>query len=296
MQVGVRSGGRDSSAIRASRGGQPDGPCCPWQTDVTTGMRLTLRRRILCDMKHDDLWRQRQSGRQSVSSISSGAVAGLLVFPAGDGGDRRRDRRRGRVADSLPAGAPRPKAAAVHHLEVPLHEGRPNHAGRPGIRATGLDELPQFINILRGDMSAVGPRPLTEFDVARLGWLARRYDFRWRVLPGLTGLAQVTEASSGRQSLGLDRRYVARPSLLLDVRLLAVSFAINAFGKRRVRRLLVRLRRGSPVPGDWRRSGEIFSRPPELLIFCASHDSSHGVRHWWPVSAGSRTARSGDEP
>ena len=123
-----------------------------------------------------------------------------------------------------------------------MRDGRITRIGRV-LRATGLDELPQFINILCGDMSAVGPRPLTESDVLRLGWMAPRYDFRWRVLPGLTGLAQVIEARSGRLSLGLDRRYVARQSLLLDVRLVAVSFAINALGKRRARRLLVRSRR-----------------------------------------------------
>jgi len=117
-----------------------------------------------------------------------------------------------------------------------MRDGRVTRVGRV-LRATGLDELPQFINILRGDMSAVGPRPLTEADAERLGWMAPRYDFRWRVAPGLTGLAQVTEARSGRMSIGLDRRYVARQSLWLDVRLVAVSFAINALGKRRVRRL-----------------------------------------------------------
>lgn len=122
-----------------------------------------------------------------------------------------------------------------------MRDGRVTRVGRM-LRATGLDELPQFINILRGDMSAVGPRPLTAADVTRLGWTAPRYDFRWRVLPGLTGLAQVTVASSGRLSLGLDRRYVSRQSLSLDLRLVAVSFAINALGKRRVRWLLIRLR------------------------------------------------------
>ena len=106
------------------------------------------------------------------------------------------------------------------------------------LRATGLDELPQFLNILRGDMSAVGPRPLTESDVRRLGWDAPRYDFRWRVRPGLTGLAQVVGATTDRLSASLDRCYVARQSLSLDVRLVAVSFAINAVGKARVRQLL----------------------------------------------------------
>ena len=123
-----------------------------------------------------------------------------------------------------------------------MREGRTTRVGRM-LRATGLDELPQFVNILRGDMSAVGPRPLTESDVMRLGWMAPRYDFRWRVLPGLTGLAQVVEVRSGRLSLVLDRRYVACQSLWLDVRLVAVSFAINALGKRRVRQLLARPRR-----------------------------------------------------
>jgi lipopolysaccharide/colanic/teichoic acid biosynthesis glycosyltransferase len=123
-----------------------------------------------------------------------------------------------------------------------MRDGRITRVGRL-LRATGLDELPQFINILRGEMSAVGPRPLTEFDVTRLGWTTPRYDFRWRVLPGLTGLAQVTETRSGRLSLGLDRRYVAHRTLSLDVCLVAVSFAINALGKRRVRRLLIRSRR-----------------------------------------------------
>jgi len=120
-----------------------------------------------------------------------------------------------------------------------MRDGRITRVGRM-LRATGLDELPQFINILRGEMSAVGPRPLTESDVERLGWTAPRYDFRWRVLPGLTGLAQVSAPRSGRLSLGLDRCYVARRSLSLDVRLVALSFAVNALGKKRVRRLLIR--------------------------------------------------------
>jgi lipopolysaccharide/colanic/teichoic acid biosynthesis glycosyltransferase len=120
-----------------------------------------------------------------------------------------------------------------------MRAGRITRVGRL-LRATGLDELPQFINILRGDMSAVGPRPLTESDVTRLGWTTPRYDFRWQVPPGLTGLAQVTEGRSGRLSLGLDRRYVTRQTLSLDACLVALSFAINALGKERVRRLLIR--------------------------------------------------------
>ena len=108
------------------------------------------------------------------------------------------------------------------------------------LRATGLDELPQFVNVLRGDLSAVGPRPLVEADVRRLGWTEPACDFRWSVPPGLTGLAQVVGTRSARHALRLDRCYIARQSLGLDVRLVAWSFAINVLGKRRVRRLISR--------------------------------------------------------
>jgi len=120
-----------------------------------------------------------------------------------------------------------------------MRNGRVTRIGRV-LRATGLDELPQFINMLRGDMSAVGPRPLEEADVIRLGWSTPRYDFRWRVPPGLTGLAQVLGSGGCRRSLLLDRLYIARRGMCLDVRLVALSFAINALGKKRVRELLLR--------------------------------------------------------
>jgi lipopolysaccharide/colanic/teichoic acid biosynthesis glycosyltransferase len=87
------------------------------------------------------------------------------------------------------------------------------------LRRTSLDELPQLWNVLRGDMSLVGPRPDVPYAVAEYAdWIHRRLDVR----PGITGLWQV----SGRSRLSLldmyrlDVDYAAGASLALDLRIL----------------------------------------------------------------------------
>ncbi len=115
-----------------------------------------------------------------------------------------------------------------------MRDGRVTRVGRV-LRASGLDEIAQFFNILKGDMSGVGPRPLTDTDVQRLGWAPSAFDFRWEVRPGLTGLAQIAGARTSDESLALDRAYVARWRPLLDCQLIALSFAVNVLGKARVR-------------------------------------------------------------
>jgi lipopolysaccharide/colanic/teichoic acid biosynthesis glycosyltransferase len=108
------------------------------------------------------------------------------------------------------------------------------------LRATGLDEVPQFVNILKGEMSAVGPRPLTQEDVVRLGWDGAPFDFRWSCRPGLTGVAQLVGAHGNRLSLELDRIHTRAWNPILDCQLIAWSFAVNAFGKERIGRRLRR--------------------------------------------------------
>ena len=97
-------------------------------------------------------------------------------------------------------------------------EQRLNRYGR-FLRSTSLDELPELINILKGDMSLVGPRPLLmEYLPLYNASQRHRHDLR----PGLTGLAQVNgrNAQSWEERFALDLRYVRDVSLRLDLRIL----------------------------------------------------------------------------
>jgi undecaprenyl phosphate N,N'-diacetylbacillosamine 1-phosphate transferase len=118
-----------------------------------------------------------------------------------------------------------------------MREQRVTRVGR-WLRRTGIDELPQFVNVLRGEMSVVGPRPLTQSDVERLGWHEPPDDWRFSVNPGITGLSQLLAGPASRSTRRLDRLYLQRQGLLLDLRLIALSFAVNVAGKRSVRRWL----------------------------------------------------------
>ena len=118
-----------------------------------------------------------------------------------------------------------------------MHNGEVTRVGR-WVRRTGLDELPQFLNVCRGEMSVVGPRPLTVEDVARLGWNDPSFDWRFAPKPGITGLSQLLAGRGSRASRRLDRLYLRRQSPLLDLQLVALSFAVNLIGKGRVRRMM----------------------------------------------------------
>jgi len=90
------------------------------------------------------------------------------------------------------------------------------------LRLTNLDELPQLFNVVRGDMSLVGPRPAIPYELPH--YQAAYFD-RLNVPPGITGLWQVTDRDrlSADQMMQLDLRYVREASPWLDLKVLAMT-------------------------------------------------------------------------
>ncbi len=100
------------------------------------------------------------------------------------------------------------------------------------LRATRIDELPQLWNVLTGDMSLIGPRPLLPSTIADAGDAGRE---RGRVRPGVTGWAQVngnTLLSDG-DKIALDTWYIRNRSLGLDLRIVARTLLVSLRGERR---------------------------------------------------------------
>jgi lipopolysaccharide/colanic/teichoic acid biosynthesis glycosyltransferase len=97
------------------------------------------------------------------------------------------------------------------------------------LRQLSLDELPQLINVLKGDMSLVGPRPERPFFVERFRSEIRGYDGRHEVKPGITGWAQI-HGLRGNTSIEkrtqCDLCYVRRRCLVLDVHILAATVVV----------------------------------------------------------------------
>jgi len=105
------------------------------------------------------------------------------------------------------------------------------------LRKYRLDELPQFLNVLRGEMNVVGPRPEQPKIFAQLREQLPGYQRRQRVPPGITGWAQVnqrydTSIDDVRRKVSFDLEYVARRSVIEDLRILArtVPVVLNKGG------------------------------------------------------------------
>ncbi len=137
---------------------------------------------------------------------------------------------RSMVAD---ADARKHEVAHLNHQDGPAFkiedDPRMTWLGRL-LRATSFDELPQIWNVLRGDMSLVGPRPLPcRESAACLTWQRRRLD----VAPGLTCIWQICGRSrvSFDQWIRMDLEYIRRRSLLLDLKLLVQTVPAVLLGR-----------------------------------------------------------------
>jgi exopolysaccharide biosynthesis polyprenyl glycosylphosphotransferase len=131
-------------------------------------------------------------------------------------------------ADALKPGLLNLNEAATGFFKI-ANDPRVTRVGRL-LRKTSFDELPQLINVLRGEMSLVGPRPLvSEEDEQILGWSRRRLD----LTPGMTGHWQILGSSRIplREMVALDCVYVTTWSLWTDVKILMRTFP-HVFGLR----------------------------------------------------------------
>ena len=117
-------------------------------------------------------------------------------------------------------------ASAHPDLQAVPGDARVRH---PWLRATHLDELPQLWNVLRGDMSLVGPRPHMESDTQRYAEAVRGYGIRHWVRPGITGLAQArglhghTDEASMAERVKADVYYVEHWSVALDLKIMLAT-------------------------------------------------------------------------
>ena len=102
------------------------------------------------------------------------------------------------------------------------------------MRKTRIDELPQLLNVIRGDMNIVGPRPERPSIFVRLREQISEYPVRQRVKPGITGLAQVSNPydeclDDVRRKVSFDIQYMKRQSIGEDVRIMLLTVPVMVF-------------------------------------------------------------------
>jgi lipopolysaccharide/colanic/teichoic acid biosynthesis glycosyltransferase len=116
-----------------------------------------------------------------------------------------------------------------------MNDDRVTHVGRV-IRKLRIDELPQIINVLKGDMSFVGPRPERPYFVTQLAAQIPFYLNRHTVKPGITGWAQIrypygSSVEDAAKKLQYDLYYAKNHSLFLDLIILFQTAQVVLFGK-----------------------------------------------------------------
>ncbi len=118
---------------------------------------------------------------------------------------------------------------------APKNDSRVTKVGR-FLRNTRLDEIPQFINVLDGDMSLVGPRPERPFFVEKLSKEIPLYHRRLKVRPGITGWAQIKQGydrsiEDVKSKVRYDLFYIENMSFRMDIKILLFTFYIMLMGK-----------------------------------------------------------------
>jgi exopolysaccharide biosynthesis polyprenyl glycosylphosphotransferase len=171
---------------------------------VTLPLLLLTALAIRIDSRGPVFYRQARVGR-------GGQVFTLFKF-------------RSMVVDAEAAGSPR---------WASQRDPRITRVGRL-IRLTRIDEIPQVINVLRGDMALIGPRPERPEFVAQLTEVIPHYDDRAHVRPGITGWAQVNypygaSVEDSRMKLAYDLYYVKNRSLFLDLLILVATVRVVLF-------------------------------------------------------------------
>ena len=172
----------------------------PWMLLIAVAIRL--------DSPGPALFRQRRAGR-------GGELFEMLKF-------------RTMVADASDAQVV-PLDARVVLVPKPRSDPRVTRVGR-FLRRTSLDELPQLVNVLRGEMSLVGPRPEEAWVLERYG---EAYEFRQEMRPGMTGPMQVHGRGelTFEERMSVEREYVENYSLRKDVQILFQTFAAVISGR-----------------------------------------------------------------
>jgi lipopolysaccharide/colanic/teichoic acid biosynthesis glycosyltransferase len=104
------------------------------------------------------------------------------------------------------------------------------------LRRTRIDEIPQFINVIRGDMSIVGPRPERSFFINQVRQEVPEFPLRLKVKPGITGLAQVEDGYADtvekmKGKLYYDLKYISRLSLFQEISILFKTVYVVISGK-----------------------------------------------------------------
>lgn len=183
-------------------------------------IRVLKFRTMSHDRRRDETGRGRQDRRHADRREMDRRNQQVAIT----GADRRRGERRG--------GERRQVARSRRLTHKTPADPRHTALGR-ALRASSLDELPQLFNVLRGDLSLVGPRPeLPEVVATYEPWQHARHT----VKPGLTGLWQVTERGDAEPMhlhVDTDLRYIAQLSPTTDLRiLLATPLAVAGIGRR----------------------------------------------------------------